>query len=469
MMWGLITLLTFGGHLSIHQYEHELHRAHAEITPIADHEQSFVPIRLHDRTMIKDFYGYCPYWIDTTYYAYFQLDLLTQCAYFGVDIDPATGSLTGIPNQYRFEMIRDTAHASGVVVHMTFTLFGNSNVSTFLNNATARQNAISSMSSFVTNYGIDGVNIDFEFVTSSVRDSFNLFMHDLAHEMWNHSGGYKDVYIAAPPVPEWYPGYDVAYLSDNCDGLFIMAYNFHYSGSAIAGPVSPCVPSAFWGSYCCARSIGSYISYGADSTKLLLGVPYYGIDWPTETGDIGSATTGSGTARIYYYAFQGANTYGRLWDTYSLTPWYRYYTTEWHQCWYDDSASLDVKLELVIDSVIHGAGCWALGYDRSYDHLWNTIRRRFWDPSLVGEVERTSISGCTILNTISKTSWRVQGLQEDQLYTVKLHDMTGRLVAQKLHKGAAIIDIGHGMSSGIYFLVIVHKREYCIHKVIMLR
>jgi uncharacterized protein YraI len=33
---------------------------------------------------------------------------------------------------------------------------------------------------------------------------------------------------------------------------------------------------------------------------------------------------------------------------------------------------------MVNDSLLQGAGCWALGYDLSYDHIWNAIRRRFW-------------------------------------------------------------------------------------------
>lgn len=451
---------------SIHQHEHESHKVDAVFTPVAITAQSYQPLMRGERELIKDYYGYCPYWIDTTYYQYFQMDLLSHCAYFGVDIDPANGSLGSIPNLSRFEKIRDHAHAQGVIVHMTFTIFGNSNVSTFLNNASARQNAINNMSAFVTNYGIEGVNIDFEFVVSSVRDSFNLFMADLTQEMWNHPGGRKDVYIAMPAVPEWYPGYDYAFLSDHSDGLFIMAYGFHYSGSSVAGPVSPCVPSSFWGQYCCARSIGSYLAYGADSTKVLLGVPYYGYDWPTQTGDMGSNTTGSGTARIYYYAYQEALVYGRIWDDQSLTPWYRYYTTEWHQCWYDDSASLDVKLGLVLDSVIQGAGCWALGYDRSYDHLWNTIRRRFWDPSGIAEVHNLHTGSVYIENPVTSISWIISGFEPGNDYTIKIYDVTGRCVEQLLHTGAGRKKVGQDLRTGVYIITISNAEGMRVYKVI---
>ena len=452
--------------MSIHHIEHEMHRNDAVFSPVSLHQQSFDPLQERIAGMTKDFYGYCPYWIDTVYYQYIQMDLLTQCAYFSVDVDPANGSLGGIPYSGRFVNIRDRAHAEGVAVHMTFTLFGNSSIASFLNNAAARQNAIHNMSMFVANYGIEGVNIDFEFVTSAVRDSFNIFIAELADTMWNHAGGHKDVYIAMPAVPEWYPGYDYSFLSDHSDGLFIMAYGFHYSGSSVAGPVSPCVPSSFWGQYCCARSIGSYLQYGADSAKVLLGVPYYGYDWPTETGDMGSNTTGSGTARIYYYAFQEAISYGRIWDDHSLTPWYRYYTTEWHQCWYDDSASLDVKLGLVIDSVIGGAGCWALGYDRSYDHLWNTIRRRFWDPSAIADARDMPVSLLRVMDPITATSWTIGGFDRNSVYAIHVYDISGRAVETRYHSGSNMSTIGHRLGAGIYFIMISSQNTVISQKVV---
>lgn len=373
-----ICLLNFVNFISIHEAEYKAHISEAEWTTVSSLKLPYEPLKIETRGMLKNFYGYLPYWIDTTYYQYFQIELLTHISYFSVGIDPSTGGLGSIPNASRFYKIRDYAHPRGVKIHMTFTIFGNTNVATFLNNATARINAINNISALMTNYGCDGANIDFEFVTSTVRDSFNHFINDLAYALWNHPGGRKELYLASPAVPEWYPGYDFAYLASHSDGLFIMAYDYHWSGSSVAGPVSPCVPSSFWGQYCVAKSIGSYKVYGVPGSKIILGLPYYGYDWPTTSGNIGSSTTGTGSAVIYYYAFQNANSYGRLWDDYSQTPWYRYYTTSWHQCWYDDSVSLDIKFGMVNDSILQGAGCWALGYDRNYAHIWNAIRRRFW-------------------------------------------------------------------------------------------
>lgn len=417
--------------------------------------------------MLKDYYGYCPYWIDTSYYDYFQMDLLTHLAYFSVDIQPATGNLGGIPNLNRFLKIRDHAHAHGVDVHMTFTIFGNSDVSAFLNSSAARQQAITNICNFVTNYVLEGVNIDFEFVTSSVRDSFNVFINDLAYALWNHGGGRKDLYIASIAVPEWYPGFDIDYLADHSDGLFIMAYGFHYSGSSIAGPVSPCVPSSFWGQYCAAKSIGSYKAYGVPGDKILLGIPYYGYDWPTVSGDIGSATTGSGTARIYYYAFQYANTYGRLWDSYSLTPWYRYDASGWHQCWYDDSVSLDIKFSFVNDSSLAGAGCWALGYDRTYDHLWNAVRKNFWEASASEETKNELQLAC-FCRTIAPVEFMLMGSDITLVDSMKLFDILGRPI-MVIHDVSHNRMFGRDLQAGVYLLQLYRNSESAMIKIIKVK
>ena len=451
---------------SIHELEYKNYLDKAIFTPVAVRAEKSRPLQPHTRGMLKDYYGYLPYWTDTIYYHYFQMDLLTHIAYFSIEINPVDGGLGPIPNQGNFLNILDYAHTEGVKVHMTFIIFGSASVSSFLNNAAARNSAIAAISDFTANYGIEGANIDFEFVTSSVRDSFNLFISDLASTLWNHPQGRKELYLATMAVPEWYPGYDVVYLSEHSDGLFIMGYDFHWSGSSFAGPVSPCIPSSFWGEYCVAKSIGSYKTLGVSVSKIILGLPYYGYDWTTVSGDSGSATTGSGSGVIYYYAFENANIHGRLWDEHSWTPWYRYYTTEWHQCWYDDSVSLDIKFGMVNDSLLQGAGCWALGYDRTHDHLWNTIRRIFWDSTGVAEQKSDEITNRITFSSIFTKAIALILPSTTKPYQVSIYNILGRRVEHIQSQGNETIRIGNQLKPGVYFLVVKSDREVFRYKII---
>jgi spore germination protein YaaH len=459
--------LLFGQFVSIHEFEYDYHYGTALFSPIADTQCNVKPLRSIAREMLKNYYGYLPYWIDITWYNYFQMELLTHISYFAIEINE-NGNLGDIPYEDRFLTIVNMAHDHGVRVHMTFIIFGSSAVSNFLNNATARSNAINNIIGVVDNYGIEGANIDFEFVTAAVRDSFSLFINDLSTALWYYPSGRKELYLATIAVPEWYPGYDITYLQDYADGLYIMAYDFHWSGDDIAGPVSPCVPSSFWGPYCAARSIGDYKAAGVDSTKIILGLPSYGYDWPTVSGSMGSTTTGSGVGVIYYYAFNNAATHGRLWDDYSWTPWYRYSTATWHQCWYDDSVSLDIKFGMVNDSLLQGAGCWALGYDHSYDHIWNTVRKNFWNPVHVVEYENRAPKPPVLLSTIDGLL-RLVRLIPSCAYQVTLYTSTGRKVLDITLQGCKAWTVNKTLASGVYFMTVKTPDDMIAQKVVLLK
>ncbi|MDD3802781.1 MAG: glycosyl hydrolase family 18 protein [bacterium] len=367
----VLLLLSLSINGSIHETEYFNNLADAQF----GHPKK-VEVELNEKTskgMLFNYYGYLPYWTDTLAYANFDYELLTHVAYFSVELN-TDGSIGSVPNPSRFTKIYSECHKRGVRVHMTFTLFGSTSVSNLLNSKTARNSAVSSIIDFVNAYSIEGANIDFEYVTASVKDSFSLFIQNLADSLHLISSGRKELYIAMPAVPSWYPGYDYASLSDDADGLFIMGYDYHYSGSGEAGPVAPTFNSSFWGYYAVNTTVGDYFDYGAKRDKVILGVPYYGYDWPTLSDALKSSTTGSGTAVLFKNAKTNALSYGYEFDANSKTPYYNYFSASWHQCWYDDSVSITEKLEIAVDSSLQGAGCWALGYDDGEDDLWNAIR-----------------------------------------------------------------------------------------------
>ncbi|HAV92835.1 TPA: hypothetical protein DCW38_06610 [candidate division WOR-3 bacterium] len=367
----IFLLLSVSIYASIHETEYYNNLAGAKF---GYPEKTYVELKeKSSKGMLFNYYGYLPYWTDTLAYANFDYELLTHVAYFSIELN-TDGSIGSVPNPSRFTKIYSECHKRGVRVHMTFTLFGWTSVSNLLNSWTARNSAVSNIINFIDAYSIEGANIDFEYVTSSVKDSFSLFIQNLADSLHLNPSGRKELYIAMPAVPAWYPGYDYASLSDDADGLFIMGYDYHYSGSSEAGPVAPTFNSSYWGYYAVNTTVGDYFDYGASRDKVILGVPYYGYDWPTVSDALKSSTTGSGTAVLFKNAKTNAVSYGYEFDANSQTPYYNYFSASWHQCWYDDSVSIINKLEIAVDSSLQGAGCWALGYDDGEDDLWNAIR-----------------------------------------------------------------------------------------------
>jgi len=362
---------------SVHQFEYESYIKSADLKK-CDFKKVSLESRKLPKGLIYSYYGYMPFWTDTSAYSNLQYSLLSHIAYFSVDINSATGALSAIPNMSRFSKIYLEAHPRGVRMHMTYTMFGSSSVSVFLQNHEARINAVKNIMQNVRDYDLDGVNIDFEYSTSSVKDSFTLFLSLLAESLHKSAEGRKELYIAMPAVVSWYPGYNYLALSNLSDGLFIMTYDYHYSGSSNTGPVSPTYNSTFWGYYAVNTSICDYLNAGVSREKMVMGLPYYGYDWPCEGDDPNSVTTGSGSAVVYKNAFENAVSHGYKWDSNSSTPFYSYYQTEWHQCFYDDSSSMFLKLNIASDSLIQGAGCWALGYDDGRSELWSAVSRVFF-------------------------------------------------------------------------------------------
>jgi len=195
---------------SIHQDEYFLNLKSAYFGSPTNLSEKLVDKK--EKGLHYNYYGYLPYWIDTLYYSNFQYELLTHISYFSVNVN-TDGSCGLIPNPSYFTKIYNESHKRGIRIHLTFTLFGTTSVSTLLNSKSSRENCISNILNYVDLYNLDGVNLDFEFVSSSLRDSFNLFIMQLADSLHNRFSTRRELYIAVPPVYQWYPGYDYYSIS----------------------------------------------------------------------------------------------------------------------------------------------------------------------------------------------------------------------------------------------------------------
>ena len=96
--------------------------------------------------------------------------------------------------------------------------------------------------------------------------------------------------------------------------------------------------------------------------KIVLGLPYYGYDWPTTDGTLTATATGSESPLTdASIAVGGHPTY---WDPVTDTPWTAYQVgTQWHTTYFDDPTSMALKAQLANYFHIAGVGIWALGMD----------------------------------------------------------------------------------------------------------
>ncbi len=360
------------GWKSIHQLESERYRD-LVIKP------SQVPVRLYSQALSaapnvsRTVFGFLPYWRTDT--SQIRFKDLTHLAVFSVEAD-GSGQLVNLRGWPNAQIIQ-AAHQANVRVILVCTLFSSSQLLSLLSSPQTRQALCSNLKDQVLRGGADGVNIDFEGVPGSQRANLVLFMKELAASLRETVPG-AHVSIDTPAV-DWSSAYDYATLADICDSLMIMAYDYHWSSSTSPGPVSPLAGSALWGKYSVGWTVADYLAKVGTtrSQKLVVGVPYYGYDWPAQNEALNTAALGSASSVMFTTARATAASYGRRWDEFSSTPWYFYTSQTPHQTWYDDAASLALKYDLVFGNDLQGIGIWALTYDNGSSELWSLIEQKF--------------------------------------------------------------------------------------------
>jgi hypothetical protein len=313
------------------------------------------------------------------------------------------------PRGAQFRALRARAQASGVAVWLStgnvgFGSFGTDSsqqILDFFTDEQVRWRAIKSSLDAVEAGGLAGLSVDFEGnwrFNSSVRAAHSRFFSDLA------AAGRQ----RTPPIPIRYPIFwdiykdsavDMVALTNATESTVLMTYDYHWGGDGRAGPNAPLVGC---GAACSGDSRGANVmrsitearqlskhpgasasaGAGASSAPFLLGIAWYGLEYPTQGPDLYSLTNYSrGPKRNYQVGGGGphcgesshagsecrAQRYGKLWDNATQTPWYRYQDSfgMWQQGYYDDDRSVKMKygLSLLPDAEagsVQGLFIWPL-------------------------------------------------------------------------------------------------------------
>ena len=320
-------------------------------------------------------FGYLPYW--ELNYDNFQWDLLTHLGYFAVELK-GTGALG---DSHKFldastSALIAEAHAHGVAVILTATLFDNTQIGTLVNDPALRKKAIDGLVGMVVAQGADGVNIDFEFVPSSGKAGFVTFLSELSAAVKSAIPG-GHVSIAGPSV-DWSGSYDYDQIALACDAIFIMAYGYHWKGSD-PGPLCPITKGSIWGKYTLAWTIDDYVANGGEGirAKLVAGLPLYGYDWASTGTNVPGTKLANGTVVFYDDGLVAGSNAGWKWDPESQSSYYVYDQGGAHQVWLDTAQSLAARFDFAVEQGLGGVGFWALGYDGGDMEVWDELEQRY--------------------------------------------------------------------------------------------
>ena len=365
----------YGNFKSIHQeqleYYNQLGNSTADFyeSSIKHSEKSFTRSGCN---LNKVVYGWHPYWVGSVFYNY-DWNLLSHFSFFSYEVNPIDGEPI-TTHGWSTSAAVDSALASGnTKVTLTVTLF--SDHATFFSSTTSQQTLISNLINLVQSRGAHGVNIDIEGLPSAYKIDFSYFMVNLANQMHAAIPG-SEVSTVLYAV-DWSNVFDFSLMEPAVDHYIVMGYAYYYQGSSNTGPCDPLYHFGSNYNYSLSRSITYYLDKGCPADKLIMGLPYYGYQWPTSSLNVPSSTTGSGTAKTYKQVKNNVSGFyssaNHQYDQDSYTDIYTFNDNGFQQCFITKENAFRKRLEHIERSGIGGIGIWALGYDDGYNDLWDGI------------------------------------------------------------------------------------------------
>ncbi len=327
-------------------------------------------------TLNKRVFGWNPYWAGSAYNNY-QWNLLSDLCHFSYEVTASTGADASGSNAHNWltDAAVTAAKNNGTKIHLCATLM--SGHATFLGSSSAMNTFITNIISLLNQRGANGVDIDFEGVPSAQSAAFTSFMQNLCNQVHAANSSYE-VSIALPAV-DWSAVYDVATMKNFVDIFIIMGYDYYYGGSSTAGPSDPLYNFETSYNYTLTKSITYYLNKGVPNSKLLLGLPYYGMEWPTTALTIPASTSGSGSSKTFTVVKTNANGYysNPQFDATSYSIYYAFNNGGDRQCFINSGYTMEKRFDVVNRFGIGGIGIWALGYDDGYQDYWNAIQNKF--------------------------------------------------------------------------------------------
>ena len=326
-------------------------------------------------------------------------DVLTTIAYFALPVrangrlDTTTASgrptseWTAWTSNWMTQVIAD-AHSQGAKVILTVSRFGWSSAgaadtTALLADEEAHSRLAAAVADEVVARGVDGVNLDLEPMFTGYQEEFVALLAELRAALDARQPGLSlsfDVtgYSQKYPIAEA--------VAAGADAVFVMAYPYHTVNSSHAGAVSPM--AGMRAGDVTEAADRAVAAAGAD--RVILGLPNYGMEWPTATRRLHSETRSNWTrygaprSSSISRAMGLADLHGRRWDAEQLVPWIRWRAqacstcpATWRQLYYDDTQSMSLKYDLVNERDLLGVGIWQLGTGTDRPDFYDLLVEKF--------------------------------------------------------------------------------------------
>ena len=236
-------------------------------------------------------------------------------------------------------------------------------VSSILNSYTKRQELIEDIVEKCVEYGLDGINMDFENMYQNDKDKYSRFIIELVPRM-QEAGVVTSVDVTAPDGdPNWSLCFDRNVIGDVADYLVFMAYDQYGNSSTKPGTTA--------GYNWVETNLKKIIEHDVvKPEKIILGMPLYTRIWTiSQDGSI----TGRSTVDMVDINKMIPNNVEKQWDD-NLKQYYVEYKSgkSTKKMWIEDGKSIEAKVSLVTKYNLGGTSCWEK--DRETSNVWTIIR-----------------------------------------------------------------------------------------------
>jgi spore germination protein YaaH len=309
----------------------------------------------------RENFAFAPYWT-LPQSSTFNITGLSTLAYFSIDVNP-NGTLdesgsgwNGFQSQDLTNLI-SRAHAAGERVVLTVTDFDQSSLDALTSSPSAAGTLSAALIPLLDAKSLDGVNFDFEGNGSSDQAGLTNLITSVAAALRGADPHWQitmDTYASSAGDSGGF--YNMPALAPAVDAFFVMDYELNLQGSpSAASPLTS-------GQFSSLTTLQQYTS-AVPASKVILGVPFFGIDWPTNNGTM--AANAAGGANDIPDS-QAATNGPEYWDPVTDTAWTSYQVgSQWHESYYEGLNGLFDVAQLAAHYNARGVGIWALGMENN--------------------------------------------------------------------------------------------------------
>lgn len=326
--------------------------------------------------------GFLPYWFinkeDTGVTKY-----ITTLTYFGLTID-TDGTILKFskPNETepgwhtlnsgKVAQFLDAAKSNHLTTSLLVFKANNETIDTLISDPiTHAQNLLNGVVPIMKQYGFTDLNLDIESTKEASPDArakFTQFAKTVKRGLEKENAGSLTVEVSASDFIK-NKLINPSALKDIADYVVIMAYDYHFPGSIVTGPVAPLSGGGVTYEYDTKIAVEKALQV-IPPEKIILGIPLYGYEWETITDTNHSAII-PGTSVVVSNEraenlLSTCSTCTNIFDVEAqevLLTFRDEKTGSFHQIFYPDVRSTQSKVNYAKENKLGGLALWALGYE----------------------------------------------------------------------------------------------------------